>query len=331
LSSSPLPARPLGRTGLALPVIWAGTATIGGIGSDPALRGLGLDPAAAPALLDAAEAAGVRVIDTADSYTGGTSERTVGAWLQHDPARAAEMIVATKTGVRTPYPTRDLRPEHVERAAEESRRRLGVSRLKLFMSHRPDPEVPATTVMATFASLIERGVVEHVGACNVTAAQIADLLAAAEKLGGPRIEWVQNRFNVVVAAAEADVLALCRQEGLGYVAHSVLAGGVLGGRRAEDPVPAGSRLAVKPEVYDRYRTPAASRAIARFGASAGELGVPVAALAQAWVLAVPGVSGLVAGPQRPEHVAASVTAAEMVLAPRQQAELGELFAEAFSA
>ncbi|MGH3626837.1 MAG: aldo/keto reductase [Sciscionella sp.] len=324
MSTASLPTRPLGRAGLDLPVVWVGTATVGGIGSDPALHGLGLDPAQTAPLLDAARAAGVQVVDTADSYTGGTSERTIGGWLGGDPARA-DMLVATKVGVREPYPTRDLSPAHVERAVTGSLRRLGRDRIDLFMSHRPDPAISARTVMATFAGLVERGLVAHLGCCNVTAVELEQLLAAADELDVPRVEWVQNRFNVVVHAEQAEVLALCRDAGLGFVAHSGLAGGVLGGRRVDAPAAAGSRLAVKPEVYDRYRAPEAITAIARFGAAAAESGVPVAVLAQAWVLATPGVSGLVAGPQRPEQVAGSVLAAGLPLDAGRHAQLAALF------
>jgi 1-deoxyxylulose-5-phosphate synthase len=326
-SRAALPTRPLGETGLRVPVVWVGTATFGGLGSDPALAGLGVDPVQAPAILDAAFDAGMTVVDTADSYTSGTSERTVGAWLAGGTRSARDVVVATKTGIRLPYPTRDLSPRHIEESVRGSLRRLRVDRIDLLMSHRPDPATPVRVVVEKFAELIDRGVVGHVGACNVTAAEIEALLAAAAGTGVPRIEWVQNRFNVAVHAGEAPVLRVCRANGLGYVAHSVLAGGVLGGRPVTDPVPTGSRLAVKPEVYDRYRTPEVSAAIAAFAREAEGLGVPVAALAQAWVMNVPGVSAIVAGPQRPGHIPASVAAARLALDPEQHERIGSLFAE----
>ena len=325
MSGAALPARPLGETGLSVPVVWVGTATFGGIGSDPALHGLGVDPIRAPAILDAALDAGITVVDTADSYTGGTSERTIGTWLAGGARRTQDVVVATKTGVRLPYPTRDLSPRHIEEAVRGSLERLGVDRIDLLMSHRPDPATPVRVVVEKFAELKERGLVGHVGACNVTAEEVRELLAAAAAANVPRIEWVQNRFNVAVHAEQTRVLQVCRENGLGYVAHSVLAGGVLGGRRAADPVPAGSRLAVKPEVYDRYRTPEASTAIAAFSKEAERLGVPVAVLAQAWVLNVPGVTGIVAGPQHPGHVPASVAAAQLALDPEVHERIGSLF------
>lgn len=324
-----LPTRPLGKTGLRLPVVWVGTATFGGLGSDPALHGLGVDPGQAPAILDAAFDAGMTVIDTADSYTGGTSERTIGAWLAGGTRSAQDVVVATKTGIRLPYPTRDLSPRHIEEAVRGSLQRLGVDRIDLLMSHRPDPATPVRVVVEKFAELIDRGVVGHVGACNVTAGEVEELLAAAAEAGLPRIEWVQNRFNVVMHAGQARVLQVCRANGLGYVAHSVLAGGVLGGRRVTDPVPAGSRLAVKPEVYDRYRTPEVSAAIEAFAREAAGVGLPVAVLAQAWVLNVPGVSAIVAGPQRPGHIPASVAAARLALDPELHERIGALFAEPY--
>jgi aryl-alcohol dehydrogenase-like predicted oxidoreductase len=223
-----------------------------------------------------------------------------------------------------PYPTRDLSPSHVEQAVQASLDRLGVGRIDLLMSHRPDPATPVRTVVATFGELVERGLVGHVGACNVTAAEVCQLLTAAREAGVPRIEWVQNKFNVVVHAAEREVLDVCRANGIGYVAHSVLAGGVLA-RAPRTAVAARSRLAVKPEVYDRYRTPEVTAAIEAFAVEADRLAVPVAVLAQAWVLKVPGVSAIVAGPQRPGQVPASAEAAALVLDDEQHARLGELF------
>ena len=320
-----LPARPLGETGLQLPVVWVGTATFGGMGSDPALHGLGVDPTRAPAILDAAFDAGMTVVDTADSYTSGTSERTIGGWLASRSGHPRDVVIATKTGVTLPYPTRDLSPRHVEESVRGSLRRLGVERIDLLMSHRPDPATPVRVVVEKFAELVDRGLVGHVGACNVTANEVEELLAAAAKAGVPRVEWVQNRFNVAAHAGQARVLQVCRANGLGYVAHTVLAGGVLGGRPITDAAPAGSRLAVKPEVYDRYRTPEVRAAIDAFASEAAGLGVPVPVLAQAWVLNVPGVSAIVAGPQRPAHVPAGAAATRLALDPETHERIGSLF------
>ena len=302
-------------------MVWVGTATVGGIGSDPMLSGMGMDPASAPEMFDAAVRAGCRVLDTADSYAGGTSERTVGRWL----GGRRDVLVATKTGVRPPYPTRDLSPAHVRRSVRSSLDRLGLDRIDLLMSHRPDPVTPPTTVVRTFGELVAEGLVGHVGACNVTADEVRELLAAADVEGVPRIEWVQNRLNVVVHRGEQEVLDVCRAHDVGYIAHSVLAGGVLAGRGRREPRP-GSRLAVKPEVYDRYRSPEVSAAVRAFEVDAARLGVPVQVLAQAWVLGVPGVSGLVAGPQQREHVPASVDACALRLDPDEHARIGRHFA-----
>src|SRR5262249_52826165 len=99
-----IPGRPLGRTGLIVPVVGVGCATFGGVGTDPAFYGEGLSSEAAFEPLDAAFADGIRLFDTADSYAGGQSERTLGLWMKERTASHA-VLVASKTGVHLPYPT----------------------------------------------------------------------------------------------------------------------------------------------------------------------------------------------------------------------------------
>jgi aryl-alcohol dehydrogenase-like predicted oxidoreductase len=229
ISSAPMKRVALGRSGIEVSEVFLGCGSIGGIGSALATLGKGLTDGEAFDMMDRAVAIGINVLDTANSYGGGQSERVVGRWLAE---RQSDVLVATKVGnpVEPGQEDIDLSGRHIHRQLPASLERLSRSHVDLYLSHAPDDRVPIAETLEAFAALIEGGRVRAIGACNVSAGQLEEALAEADRLGLPRYEWVQNEYNLLARADESGVLTICREHGLGYTPHSPLCGGILSGK-----------------------------------------------------------------------------------------------------
>ena len=181
-----------------------GCGNFGGIGSDLSLVGQGEDEAEAFELMDAAWARGVRRFDTASSYGGGRSERTIGAWLR---ARRPEGLALTSKAFHPVHEGDDagLAPARIRRVVGESLERLGVERIDLYLIHEPDPATPlADTLSARSRSSSAKELIGAIGVSNVDAAYLAEAVALAP------IAVVQNEYSLLVRDAERDVLPLLR-------------------------------------------------------------------------------------------------------------------------
>jgi aryl-alcohol dehydrogenase-like predicted oxidoreductase/predicted kinase len=215
------------------------------------------DEARAAAVLDAAIAAGVELIDTADAYAHddrdvGHNERLVAAAI----ARAARpVLIATKGGLTRPGGAwvPDGRARSLAAAAAASRARLGIDRIELYLLHAVDPRVPLATSVRALARLRDDGVVRAIGLSNVGLAQLEHALAIAPI---DAVEVELGPWNV--DAIRGGLVAACARRGITLLAHRPLGG------------PAGvKRLAREPLVVELA---------ARLGATAAEL-------ALAWVRA----------------------------------------------
>jgi aryl-alcohol dehydrogenase-like predicted oxidoreductase len=302
-----------------------GCGSIGGLGSPVSTRGKGLTPEQGQAQIDAAVGLGVNVLDTANSYAGGVSERVLGEWLNARPD--ADVLVATKVGnlVEPGQEAIDLSPSHILRQVDESLSRLG--RIDLYLSHGPDDRTPIEATLEAFAALLEAGKARAIGACNLTRDQLEVALLAADRRGLPGYCWVQNEYNLLARDDETDLLPLVREHGLGYTPYSPLAGGVLAGRyRPGVPPPPDSRLAIAPHMT---RQPDAKTfaGLDRLAVEARKRGVSSAGLALAWVLSAPDVTAPLVAPRGPEQWIAVSEALELSLEPGERDYLAGFFQE----
>ena len=212
---------PLGQSSITVSEFVFGAGSIGGVGTSAATRGRGISPEEGMARLDEAWDAGIRLIDTADAYAGGQSERTVGEWLQSRPVD--EMLVSTKVGlVSRPDGTRgfDNSAGHIKRQLDQSIERLG--RVDLFLSHAPDPVTPLEETVTAFAEAQDSGLIKGYGLSNVKADRLAAVLETADRLGLARPVLVENRLNLLDRADEAEVLPLVISEGTVSYTHLTL-------------------------------------------------------------------------------------------------------------
>jgi aryl-alcohol dehydrogenase-like predicted oxidoreductase len=315
--------RTLGRSGVSVSRIILGCGNFGGIGSAPALFGAGETEEEAHALLDAAWEAGITTFDTADAYGGGRSETYIGSWLRtKGPDVRDRIVLTTKTfNPMTEGADHGLAPERIHRQIRTSLERLGVDAVPLYLAHAPDEETPVAETIGAFAELAEQGLIRAYGGSNIDVAWLDQALAA----GDPA--WVQNSYSLLDRENEQGVAGVCLREGLGFTPHSPLAGGWLTGKyRRNEPVPAGSRMTLRPEPYRQFETDAVYDALESFEARAAERGTSTAALALAWLLAQPHVTAVVIGPRRAEHLAPALEALDLGLSPADADELAEQFA-----
>jgi aryl-alcohol dehydrogenase-like predicted oxidoreductase len=169
---------------------------------------------------------GVTLIDTAEAYGFGRSERIVGRALGE---RRAEAFVATKL-----FPIFPVGPI-VSQRARASAKRLGVDCIDLYQIHQPNPVVPLGATMPAFAQLMAEGLVRHTGVSNYS---LARWQAADRALGSPVLSN-QVRYNLVDRRPEAELLPWARDNGRLVIAYSPLAQGLLSARYDADHRPTG--------------------------------------------------------------------------------------------
>ena len=320
--------RALGRSGVAVTRIVLGCGNFGGIGSKPSLFGQGTSRDEAFRLLDAAWDMGITTLDTADAYGGGRSESFIGDWLRTKGSEVRDrVVIVTKTfNPMAEGADKGLSRQRIRRQVPTSLERLGVDRLPLYMAHAFDQDVPQEETLGAFDELVRDGTVGAVGASNFTAEQVAEALELSALEGLTRYEWVQNAFSLLEQDDRQTMFPLCHEHGLGYTPFGPLAGGWLTGkyRRGEEP-PAGSRMTLRPEGGEGYRTDATFDALEAFEREAKARGVSMAALALAWLLQVPELTAITVGPSHVGQLAPVREALDIRLDPGDHARIGALF------
>src|SRR5437588_6520209 len=218
--------RRLGNTGLKVSEICLGTMTFGHQ----------CDERTSFAILDKAAEHGVTFIDTADVYpvpptpeTAGRSEEIIGNWLQ---GKRDRFVLATKCRMRVGQEANDegLSRRHILKAVEGSLRRLQTDTIDLYQPHSPDTEAPLDETLRALDDLVRQGKVRYLGCSNYPAWRVALALGESAARGWARLDCVQPRYNLLYRAIEAELLPLCRDQGLGVIAYNPLAGGFLTGR-----------------------------------------------------------------------------------------------------
>jgi len=181
------------------------------------------DPDEAIATIHEAVDQGVTLIDTADMYGGGKNEELVGRALEGIRSR---VVLASKFGnMRLPDGTRKVngKPEYVREACEKSLTRLGLEEIDLYYLHRVDPSVPIEDTVGAMSRLVEQGKVRSIGLSEAGADTIRRANATHP------LAAVQTEYSLATRDVETDILPLCRELGIGFVAYAPLSRGLLSG------------------------------------------------------------------------------------------------------
>lgn len=304
--------RELGKSGIHVGVVGLGCWPLGGG------KGWGdIAESQAIATIHAALDHGITFFDTAEAYNVGNSERVLGRALRD---RRDEAVIATKIS-----PT-NTEPATLRAHCEASLRRLQTDWIDLYQIHWPLLEERVPEALATLADLQHEGKIRAIGISNHGVAQMRTVLR--EKVP---IAANQLAYNLLFRAIEFEILPLCQEHHISIIPYMPLMQGLLAGRyHTADEVPpfrARTRHFSSKRPQARHGEPGAEAetfdAIARIRQIADGLGMPMAQLTIAWLLARPGVATVIAGAREPWQIGANVTAAETALAPETIAALDE--------
>ncbi len=268
---------------------------------------------------------GVTFFDTAETYGPFTNEELLGRTLK--PVRD-RVVIATKFGFKLdPAKTGpaamigvDSRPEHVKEVAEASLKRLGTDIIDLFYQHRVDPNVPIEDTVGAMAELVREGKVRALGLSEAGSATIRRAHAVHP------IAAVQSEYSLWSRDPEEDVLATCRELGIGFVPYSPLGRGFLTGaiRQTDDLAADDFRRSLPRFQGENFDANAAL--VARLQALAEEKGVTAAQLALAWVLHQGDDIVPIPGARKLHHLEQNAAAADIVLSATEVKELGDIVA-----
>ena len=231
--------RLLGRTGLYVSELCLGTMTYGGTGFWEQIGSL--SQTAVTEQVKTAFEGGVNMIDTANVYSLGESERLVGQALKDLGLPRDELVIATKaTGSMGEQPNaRGQSRYHLFNAIDASLRRLQLEHIDLYQLHGFDPLTPLDEVLAALDDLVRSGKVRYVGLCNLAAWQVMKALAISDRRGWARFESVQAYYTIAGRDIERELVPLIEDQKLGLMVWSPLAGGLLTGKfRPEQQGPA---------------------------------------------------------------------------------------------
>ncbi len=273
---------------------------------------------------------GITFFDTAEVYGPFENEKLLGKAL--GPMRD-KVTIATKFGFRIEagVPAAqaikgvDGRPEHAKAVAEASLKRLGTDVIDLYYQHRVDPEVPIEDTVGAMAELVREGKVRALGLSEASAATIR----RAHKVHP--IAAVQSEYSLWSRDPEADVLATCRELGIGFVPYSPLGRGMLtGALRKADDLEANDFRRSLPR-FQAENFDANVRLVETLQALAEEKGVTAAQLALAWVINQGDFIVPIPGARKLDHLEQNAAAAGIPLSAEESSRLAEALSPALVA
>ncbi len=288
MTISPTRYRTLGRSGLRVAPLSLGTMMFGDQTSE----------AEAARIFADAALRGINVVDTADQYAGGRSEEITGRLIK--TTRSA-WVLASKAGNPTgqgPLSGGQSR-RHVMAACEASLKRLGTDVIDLYYVHVPDPHTPWESVVETYGLLIRQGKIREWGLSNVRAWTIAHVVHLCDQAGVPRPAALQPYYNLMNRQPETEVLPAAKHFGLGCIAYSPIARGVLSGKYVPDVAPEiGTRAARQDRrMMETEWRPESLMVAANLKAYCDARAISLVHWAVAWVLNNDAVTSVIAGPR----------------------------------
>ncbi|MFI9456465.1 aldo/keto reductase [Amycolatopsis sp. NPDC052450] len=298
--------RTLGRTGVQVSTLALGAMNFGAIGRTTQ------DEAAT--LVDAALAAGINLIDTADMYSDGESEKMVGKAIA---GRREDVVLATKASM----PMGDERNHQgasrrwLVTELDNSLRRLDVDHVDLYQIHRWDPKTGDEETLSALTDLQRAGKIRYFGSSTFPAYRIVQAQWAAREHRLSRYVTEQPSYSILQRGIEIHVLPVTEEYGMGVLAWSPLASGWLSGAVREGREISTNRSAVLPHRFDLSLPGNRARleAVERLVKVADQAGLSLIQLALGFVVAHPGVTSAIIGPRTLEHLESQLAAADTVL------------------
>ncbi|MGO4741234.1 NADP(H)-dependent aldo-keto reductase [Bosea sp. 2KB_26] len=336
--------RRLGRTDLQVSVICLGTMTWGQQNTE----------AEGHEQMDYALAQGVNFFDTAEMYsipprpeTQGSTERIIGSWFKARKNRD-KVILASKIVGRSANdwfrddrgPTRINRKQIFE-AVDKSLKRLQTDYIDLYQLHfperampwgsnptrfskaafeTPDGETSIAEQLDAFGEIVKAGKIRHLGLSNESAWGTMSFVRDSEMRGGPRVQSIQNAYNLLNRTFETGLAEIAMREQVGLLAYSPLAQGYLTGKYLDGAKPAGARSTLFNR-GQRYEAAGAEDAVKRYIAIAREAGLDPAQMALAFVNSRPFVTANIIGATTMEQLRTDIGSIDVALSPEVEAKI----------
>jgi len=262
---------------------------------------------------------GVNFLDTADMYGPYTNEELVGRAIR---GKRDRFVIATKFGiVRGPDPTSRAvsgKPDYLRSSCEGSLKRLGIETIDFYYQHRVDPNTPIEDTVGAMAQLVKEGKVRFLGLSEAS----SQTLRRACKVHP--IAGLQTEYSLWSRDPEDELLATCRELGVGFVAYSPLSRGILTGqiKKFEDLEPGDFRRMSPRYQGDNFRKNL--ELVDRIVAIAAEKRCTPAQLALAWVLAQGNDIVPIPGTKRRKYLEENVAAAEVKLSAQDLKRIDEI-------
>jgi aryl-alcohol dehydrogenase-like predicted oxidoreductase len=296
--------RRLGRSGLNISKLALGTMNFG----NPT------DKADAFKIIHAALDAGINILDCANVYAEGQSERIIGEALAESGKRN-DVLVTSKVFLPTGTGPNDAgnSKHHILTACENSLKRLKTDWIDIYFLHRTDFKVPQEESLAALDLLVQQGKVRYIGCSTHPPWRAVEAWWIADKHHYPKFICEQPPYNLLDRRVEQEIVPMCKAYDMGLICWSPLAQGVLAGRyQNAAEIPHGSRGAFK-AIYAERITPAGIEVAQQLAKRAADKGCRLPQLAVAWVLHQPGVTASIIGPRTPAHLKELLAAADLSL------------------
>ena len=273
-------------------------------------------------ILDRFVEAGGTLVDTADTYGDGRSERVLAPWLAR---HRDEVVVATKVrfGVSDPG-GEGLSADRIRAACDASLRRLGIDVIDLYQVHAPDETVPLEETLEALDGLVQAGKVRALGASNYPAWLLAWAVALQDRHGWSPFVSLQPQYSLVERSAEIELLPFTRAAGLGVLPWGPLGAGFLSGRYKRDAMPEGRVTNAPDDLEEASHRRAVERNFRVIDAAeeiAAAHGATVPQVAIAWLLGVEGVTAPIIGARTLAHLEDLLGAVDVQLSADERARL----------
>ncbi len=313
----------LGNTGLKVSELCLGTMTFGGKGFWTAIGTL--DQQSVDDLVRTSVDAGINFIDTANVYSEGLSEEMTGKSIRNLGLKRDDLVIATKVrGKMSDGPNgTGLSRKHILHEIDASLSRLNMDYIDLYQIHGFDALTPMEDIIDTLDGLVKSGKVRYIGCSNLAAWQIMKAVGYSTFNRLSKFVSLQAYYTIAGRDLEREIVPLLKDQNLGLLVWSPLAGGLLSGKYKRDGAGAeGARRAnfdFPPVNKDR-----AFDIIDVLEPMAKEKGTSVAQLALAWLLHQPVVSSVIIGANKPEQLADNLQATAVKFSEAELLQLDEV-------
>src|SRR5579862_4722601 len=314
----------LGNTGLQVSTLCFGTMTFGdGRGFFKAIGAVGQE--GADELVKACIEGGINFFDTADVYTEGESEKTLGQSLKNLNIARKDVVIATKVYGRMGPGRNDVGASrgHIMDGVEASLSRLQTDHIDLYQIHGNDAVTPIEETLAALDTLVQQGKVRYLGCSNWQAWKIAKALGISNLKNLARFDTLQAYYSIAGRDLERELVPMMESEKIGLLVWSPLAGGLLSGKfsRTQQKPADSRRSGFDFPIVDKERTWKILDVIAPIAKAHN---ASAARVSLAWLLAKPVVTSVIIGAKRLDQLQDNLASVELKLTQDELKQLDEV-------